>query len=106
MKKAPLMIAAATALLSATAVAGNSSPGEIRGYQACLEANEDQFRGLASKAAEIVKANQRADEEFDDAPDEFIGEHVYLERSPSDPREKVRIVARYLVNALDDPGLG
>ena len=46
MKKSPLMIAAAAALLSATAAAGTSSPGEVRGYQACLEANENQFRGL------------------------------------------------------------
>ena len=58
MKKSPLMIAAAAALLSATAVAGTSSPAEQRGYQACLEANEDQFRGLLVDRKYLLRDNE------------------------------------------------
>ena len=34
----------------------------------------DQFRALAKKANDVVIANIKKDEDFDDAPDEFIGE--------------------------------
>ena len=55
MKKAPMMIAAAAALLSATAVATTSSPSEYRGYQACLEANEGQFQGLVVERNYLIQ---------------------------------------------------
>ena len=57
MKKSPLMIAAAASLLSASAFAGTSTPAEFRGYQACLEANEDQFRGLVAERNYLIRNN-------------------------------------------------
>lgn len=36
----------------------------------------EQFRALARKAHEVVLANMKRDEDYDDAPDEFIG--MYL----------------------------
>jgi hypothetical protein len=60
MKKSPLMIAAAAALLSATAAAGPSSPGEVRGYQACLGANEDEFRGLVVDRNYLIRDTEES----------------------------------------------
>ncbi len=57
MKKSPLMIAAAAALLSATAVAQTSSDSEFRGYQACLEANESEFTGLVTEREYLISNN-------------------------------------------------
>ena len=57
MKKSPLMIAAAAALLSASAFAGASKPAEFRGYQICLQANEDQFQGLVVDRNYLIQEN-------------------------------------------------
>lgn len=47
MKTSPiLLLAAAAALATATAQAAPSSPSEIRGYQNCLDANQDGHKGL------------------------------------------------------------
>ena len=40
----------------------------------------ERFRALARRAKEAVDANARKDEEYDDAPDEFIGEHSLSHR--------------------------
>ncbi len=61
MKKSPLMIVAATAaLLSATAGAVTSSPSEYRGYQACLEANEGEFRGLVTDRNYLIREDENS----------------------------------------------
>ena len=62
MKKSPLMIAAAAALLSGAAFATVSTPAEFRGYEACLEANQDAFRGLVPSREYLVEErdNSRA----------------------------------------------
>jgi hypothetical protein len=59
--KSPLMIAATaaallsgTALMSGTAAAETSTPSEFRGYQACLAANEDAFRGLVPERQYLI----------------------------------------------------
>ncbi len=53
--KSPLIITAtAAALLSGTALADYSSPSEFRGYQACLEANEGEFRGLIPERKYLI----------------------------------------------------
>ncbi len=38
----------------------------------------EQFRSLARKAKAAVDANATKDEEYDDAPDEFIGMDEYI----------------------------
>ena len=58
MKKSPLMIAAAAALLSGTAVAKVSTDSEFRGYQACLEANQDAFSGLVPEREYLISNNE------------------------------------------------
>ena len=59
--KSSLKIAATTAtllsgavLFSGTAAAGTSTPSEFRGYQACLEANEDAFSGLVPERRYLI----------------------------------------------------
>lgn len=37
-------------------------------------ADMEQFRALAKKAHDIVITNQKRDEDYEDAPEEFIGE--------------------------------
>jgi hypothetical protein len=58
MKKSPLMIAAAAALLSATAAANPIGPMEQRGYDACLKANESEFRGLKVDREYLIRNNE------------------------------------------------
>jgi hypothetical protein len=59
--KSPLMIAATTAaLLSGTAMAEMSTPAEYRGYAACLEANEDAFRGLVPEREYLVSNTEES----------------------------------------------
>lgn len=57
MKKSPLMIAAAAALMSATAFAGTASVAENRGYEACLKANEGEFRAVVTERDYLVREN-------------------------------------------------
>ena len=38
----------------------------------------EQFRSLAARANEIVVANAKRDEDYEDAPEEFIGEFDML----------------------------
>ena len=59
--KSRLMIAATaaallsgTVLVSGTAAAQTSTPSEFRGYKACLEANEDAFRGLVPERNYLI----------------------------------------------------
>lgn len=53
--KAPLLIAAtAAATLSVNALAVTSSPSEFRGYEACLAANEGEFRGLVTERDYLI----------------------------------------------------
>ncbi len=66
MNKSPLTIAAAAALLSTAGLllspaagAVTSSASEFRGYQACLEAHQDAFRGLVTERTYLVQ--QKAD---------------------------------------------
>ena len=54
--KTPLIIAATVAAtLSVSALATTSTPSEFRGYQACLEANEDAFRGLVPERNYLIE---------------------------------------------------
>ena len=36
----------------------------------------EQFKALAKKANDVVVANMKRDEDYEDAPDEFIGEYL------------------------------
>ena len=58
MKKSPLMIAAAAALLSGAAVANTSTDSEFRGYQACLEANDSEFSGLVPEREYLISNSE------------------------------------------------
>lgn len=54
--KAPLMIAATVAAtLSVSAMANTSTPSEFRGYQACLEANNSEFKGLVPERNYLIE---------------------------------------------------
>ena len=44
----------------------------------------EAFSGLARRAKEIDAANRKKDEDYDDAPDEFIGESECQTRLPDD----------------------
>jgi hypothetical protein len=55
-----LLAAASTALIAGSVNARPSSPGEIRGYQNCLAANENDFRGLIPARTYLLE--ERADE--------------------------------------------
>jgi hypothetical protein len=54
--KTPILIAAAAAaLIAAGAHAGpRSTPSELRGYQACVDANADHYRGLRFERTYLI----------------------------------------------------
>lgn len=78
MKQAPLMIATAAAVLSATASAATSSPMEQRGYEACLKANESAFRSLVVDRDYLIRDNDDSRTYYINATALENGERVQL----------------------------
>ena len=99
MKKAPLMIAAAAALLSVTAHATTIGPMEKRGYEACLKAHEGEFRGLQVDRKYLIRNKEDSRTYYINATAWENGERVQVGFSCETTRRGKLLAAEDAVNA-------